>query len=103
MAIHSGGIMGRLRANLLNYLLVAFFLLSQLWALIKILRQEQFDTIHAHLIYSPGPLEKDIKALTASLNLENMISALPIDCCNNKQEKLRQRRGMVARHWDCPS
>jgi len=54
LATHSGGIMGRLRANPLNYLLVPFFLLGQLLALIKILRQEQFDTIHAHWIIPQG-------------------------------------------------
>ena len=54
LAMHGGGIMNRLRYNLFNYLLVPFFLLGQLWAIIHILRQEKFTLIHAHWLIPQG-------------------------------------------------
>jgi len=54
LATHSGGILNRLRANPFNYLLVPFFLLGQLLALICLLRKERFDLIHAHWLIPQG-------------------------------------------------
>ncbi|HOS45981.1 MAG TPA: glycosyltransferase [Paludibacter sp.] len=54
LATHSGGILNRLRANPLNYLLVPIFLLGQLLALIRLLRHERFDLIHAHWLIPQG-------------------------------------------------
>jgi len=54
LATHSGGILSRLRSNPFNYLLVPFFLLGQLVALINLLRRERFDLIHAHWLIPQG-------------------------------------------------
>jgi glycosyltransferase involved in cell wall biosynthesis len=54
LATHGGGILGRLRANRLNYLIVPFFLLGQLWALVRLLRRERFAAIHAHWLIPQG-------------------------------------------------
>lgn len=54
LATHSGGILNRLRANPFNYLLVPFFLLGQMLALIRLLHKERFDLIHAHWLIPQG-------------------------------------------------
>jgi len=54
LATHSGGILSRLRANPFNYLLVPLFLFGQLWALVSLLRLEQFALIHAHWLIPQG-------------------------------------------------
>jgi len=54
LATHSGGILNRLRSNPFNYLLVPFFLLGQIWALVRLLGREEFDLIHAHWLISQG-------------------------------------------------
>lgn len=51
---YDGGILNKLKANPLRYFLVPFFLLSQLRALIVILRRERVDIIHAHWIIPQG-------------------------------------------------
>lgn len=54
LAGQDGGILNRLRANPLNYLLVPFFLLGQTWALMRLLRAEHWDLIHAHWLIPQG-------------------------------------------------
>ncbi len=54
LASHGGGILNRLRANPFNYLLVPPFLIGQLWALIRLLRRENWDLIHAHWLIPQG-------------------------------------------------
>lgn len=54
LATHGGGILSRLRSNRLNYLLVPLFMLGQLWALIRLLRHQPFDLIHAHWLIPQG-------------------------------------------------
>lgn len=54
LATHSGGILNRLRANPFNYLLVPFFLLGQIWALVRLLGRGKFDLIHAHWLIPQG-------------------------------------------------
>ncbi|MCF7996275.1 MAG: glycosyltransferase [Chromatiaceae bacterium] len=54
LATHGGGILNRLRKNRWNYLLVPLFLLGQSWALIRLLRRERFDVIHAHWLIPQG-------------------------------------------------
>ncbi len=54
LASHGGGILNRLRANPLNYWLIPPFLLGELWALARLLRQEPFDVIHAHWLIPQG-------------------------------------------------
>lgn len=54
LATHGGGILNRLRANRWNYLLIPLFLLGQLSALVRLLRQDHFDLIHAHWLIPQG-------------------------------------------------
>ena len=54
LATHGGGILGRLRANPFNALLVPPFLIGQLVALVRLLRAEPFDLIHAHWLVPQG-------------------------------------------------
>ena len=54
LASHSGGILNRLRANPLNYLLIPPFLLGELWALFRVLRHQPIDIIHAHWLIPQG-------------------------------------------------
>ena len=54
LAMHSGGILNRLRSNPFNYLLVPFFLLGQLLAMMRLVRNERFDLIHAHWLIPQG-------------------------------------------------
>jgi len=54
LATHGGGILSRLRSNRLNYLLVPLFMMGQLWALIRLLRRQPFDLIHAHWLIPQG-------------------------------------------------
>lgn len=54
LASHGGGILNRLRANPLNYLLIPPFLLGELWALVRVLRRQPVDIIHAHWLIPQG-------------------------------------------------
>ncbi len=54
LAMHGGGILNRLKTNPLNYFLVPLFLLGQLWAVVRLLRKERFDVIHAHWLIPQG-------------------------------------------------
>lgn len=54
IASHGGGILNRLRANPLNYLLIPPFLLGELWALARLLRHEPIDVVHAHWLIPQG-------------------------------------------------
>ena len=54
LAAHGGGILSRLRANPLNYLLVPPFLFGQVWALVRLLRRHNWDLIHAHWLIPQG-------------------------------------------------
>ena len=51
---YSGGIMANLRRNPINYLLVPFFLVSQVFALQKKLKKNKYNAIHAHWIIPQG-------------------------------------------------
>lgn len=53
---YAGGILANLRKNPLNYLLVPFFLFFQSKYLLKLLRTDQFDLVHAHWIIPQGLL-----------------------------------------------
>ncbi len=54
LASHGGGILNRLRANPLNYLLIPPFLLGELWTLVRVLRCQPIDVIHAHWLIPQG-------------------------------------------------
>lgn len=51
---YQGGIQAQLRAHPWKHLLVPFFLLSQWWHCRKLLRNDHFNTIHAHWIFPQG-------------------------------------------------
>ncbi len=54
LASHGGGILNRLRANPLNYLLIPPFLLGELWAVVRVLLRQPIDIIHAHWMIPQG-------------------------------------------------
>lgn len=54
LAMSGGGILNKLKSNPMYYLLVPFFLLGQLWAFVRLLRNERFDLIHAHWLIPQG-------------------------------------------------
>lgn len=51
---YNGGILANLRKNKLTFLLVPFFILSEMICLITILKREKIDLIHAHWIFPQG-------------------------------------------------
>ncbi len=51
---YEGGILANLKKNRLNYLLVPFFLISELFNLVLILRKTRIDVIHAHWLIPQG-------------------------------------------------
>lgn len=54
LAMHSGGILNKLKTSPINYLLVPFFFLGQLLTLIRLLHSEDFALIHAHWLIPQG-------------------------------------------------
>ncbi|GAB6270443.1 MAG: hypothetical protein STSR0003_02830 [Smithella sp.] len=54
LAMHGGGILNKLKSNPLYYLMIPFFLLGQLRAVVVLLRSERFDIIHAHWLIPQG-------------------------------------------------
>lgn len=54
LAMHGGGILSKLKSSPIYYLMVPFFLLSQLLALVRLLRRDRFDLIHAHWLIPQG-------------------------------------------------
>jgi glycosyltransferase involved in cell wall biosynthesis len=54
LAMHGGGILNKLKSNPIYYLMVPFFLFGQLLALVRLLRHENFDLIHAHWLIPQG-------------------------------------------------
>jgi glycosyltransferase involved in cell wall biosynthesis len=51
---YDGGILSRIRGNPLRLLLVPFFLVAQLYAIVSLHRRYRFDAIHAHWIIPQG-------------------------------------------------
>lgn len=51
---YDGGIMGNLKKNPLNYLLIPFFIAAQFFFLLRLLRKSQVDLIHAHWLIPQG-------------------------------------------------
>lgn len=51
---YQGGILANLRQQPIRYLLVPFFLAAQLIALLRLLRHERIDVIHAHWLIPQG-------------------------------------------------
>ncbi|TCV79098.1 glycosyltransferase [Sulfurirhabdus autotrophica] len=51
---YQGGILAKLKQHSAHYLLVPFFLFAQLRSLLRILRREKIDVIHAHWLIPQG-------------------------------------------------
>jgi glycosyltransferase involved in cell wall biosynthesis len=75
LAMHGGGILNKLKSNPINYLLVPFFLIGQLIALVHLLHRERFDIIHAHWLIPQG--------LTAVLGLIIARQRIPLLCTSH--------------------
>lgn len=89
LAMYGGGILNRLRSNPFNYLLIPFFLFGQLLALIRLLRQERFDLIHAHWLIPQG--------LIAVIGLILTRQTIPMICTSHGGD-LYALRGAIFRH-----
>jgi glycosyltransferase involved in cell wall biosynthesis len=70
-----GGILHQLTSNSLNYLLVPFFLMGQIRAIIKLIRKEKIDAVHAHWIIPQG--------FAASIALMITRKSLPLICTSH--------------------
>jgi glycosyltransferase involved in cell wall biosynthesis len=88
LAMHSGGILNRLRSNPFNYLLIPFFLLGQLLAMMRLVRNERFDLIHAHWLIPQG--------LIAVLGLILSRRRIPLVCTSHGGD-LFALRGAILR------
>ncbi len=75
LATHGGGILDRLKTHPLNHLLVPPFLLGELVALTRLLRQERFAVIHAHWLIPQG--------LLAVLALWLTLRRVPLVCTSH--------------------
>jgi len=51
---YNGGILANLKQNPLRFGLIPFFVLLQLWALLKLLQRRHIDCIHAHWLIPQG-------------------------------------------------
>lgn len=51
---YEGGILSRLKLNKLRLMLVPFFLVAQVLAIVKIIKKEEIDYVHAHWIIPQG-------------------------------------------------
>jgi len=72
---YNGGILNRLKEKPLRYILVPFFLFSQLAAMIVLLKRERVDIIHAHWIIPQG--------LVAVLAKTLHLTRLPVICTSH--------------------
>lgn len=72
---YNGGILNRLKENPFSYVLVPFFLLSQLAAMVVLLKRERVDIIHAHWIIPQG--------LVAVLAKRLRLTRSPIICTSH--------------------
>jgi len=89
LAMHGGGILNRLKTNPLNYLLIPFFMLGQLFAVIRLLRRERFDLIHAHWLILQG--------FIAVLSLMLSRRRIPLLCTSHGGDIFALRGGMLER------
>jgi len=51
---YNGGILANLKQNPLRFGLIPFFVLLQLWALLKLIQRHHYDCIHAHWLIPQG-------------------------------------------------
>lgn len=75
LAMHGGGILNKLKSNPLYYLMIPFFLLGQMRAVVGLLRSERFDLIHAHWLIPQG--------FVAALSLLITRKKIPLLCTSH--------------------
>ena len=75
LAMHGGGILNKLKSNPFYYLMIPFFLLGQLRAVVALLRSERFDLIHAHWLIPQG--------FVAALSLSITRKKIPLLCTSH--------------------
>jgi glycosyltransferase involved in cell wall biosynthesis len=75
LAMHGGGILNKLKSTPIYYLTVPFFLFGQLLALVRLLRHERFDLIHAHWLIPQG--------FVSALSLLIMRKKIPLLCTSH--------------------
>jgi len=63
---YQGGVLANVKQNPLKYGLVPFFLLAEFFALIRLLRSQQFDLIHAHWLLPQGLIALLVRLLIKS-------------------------------------
>lgn len=83
---YSGGILANLKQNRWRYLLVPGFLAGEWLALVRLLRQEQFDLIHAHWLVPQG-----LVAVFATW----LVKKPPVILCTSHGSDLLALRGKV--------
>tara|TARA_R110002049_G_scaffold137129_4_gene297019 strand:+ start:467 stop:1666 length:1200 start_codon:yes stop_codon:yes gene_type:complete len=60
---YDGGILPSLKQNRWRFLLIPFFLLSQYWLMLKLVRKHHYDIVHAHWIIPQGLIAALIRPL----------------------------------------
>ena len=92
---YDGGILPNLKANRLRLLLVPLFILAQLRALIKLLRENHYDAIHAHWIIPQG--------LTAILASKFLRSPPPVVLTSHGGDLFSLKGSVLAqlKRWIC--
>lgn len=89
LAMHGGGILNKLKSNPFYYLLVPFFLLGQLLALVRLLQNEKFALIHAHWLIPQG--------LIAAIGLILTRQRIPLVCTSHGGDLFALRGGILQR------
>ena len=92
LAMHGGGILNKLKSNPFYYLLVPFFLLGQLFALVRLLQNEKFALIHAHWLIPQG--------VVAAIGLILTRQRIPLVCTSHGGD-LFALRGGILQHLKC--
>lgn len=87
LAMSGGGILNRLKTNPLYYLMVPFFLAGQIWALVRLLKREKFDLVHAHWLIPQG--------ITAVIALKLTRQSIPLLCTSHGGDLFALRGGLL--------
>lgn len=87
LAMSGGGILNRLKTNPLYYLMVPIFLAGQIWALVRLLKREKFDLVHAHWLIPQG--------ITAVIALKLTMRSIPLLCTSHGGDLFALRGGLL--------
>jgi len=92
LAMHGGGILNKLKTNPFYYLLVPFFLLGQLFALVRLLQNEKFALIHAHWLIPQG--------VVAAIGLILTRQRIPLVCTSHGGDLFALRCNILSNRWE---